>query len=57
MDLTHAELILKHALDKHEDAAEAVNVIYEETAEKINAEGPSRARKVCEAILNGEVEP
>ncbi|MFP3297452.1 MAG: hypothetical protein RXN78_07690 [Vulcanisaeta sp.] len=57
MDLTHAELILKHVLDKHEDAAEAVNAIYEEIANRINAEGPSRARKVCEAILNGEVEP
>ena len=57
MDLTHAELILKHVLDKHEDAAEAVNAIYEEIAEEINAEGPNRARKVCEAIINGEVGP
>jgi hypothetical protein len=55
MDLTHAELILKHVLDKHEDAAEAVNAIYEEIAEKINAEGSNRARKVCEAVLSGEV--
>jgi hypothetical protein len=57
MDLTHAELILKHILDKHQGAAEAVNTLYEETAERINAEGPNRAKKVCEAILNGEVEP
>jgi len=55
MDLTHAELILKHILDKHQGAAEAINTLYEEIAEKINAEGPNRARKVCEAILNGEV--
>jgi hypothetical protein len=57
MDAAHAELILKHVLDKHEDAAEAVNAIYEEIAEEINAEGPNRARKVCEAIINGEVGP
>ena len=57
MDAIHAELILKHVLDKHEDAAEAVNAIYEEIAERIGAEGPSRARKVCEAIINGEVKP
>jgi len=55
MDVAHAELILKHVLDKHEDAAEAVNTLYEEIAEKINAEGPNRAKKVCEAIINGEV--
>jgi hypothetical protein len=55
MDLTHAELILKHVLDKHEDASEAINAIYEETAEKINAEGPNRARKVCEAVINGDL--
>jgi hypothetical protein len=55
MDLTHAELILKHVLDRHEDAAEAVNAIYEEIAERINAKQPNRARKVCEAIINDEV--
>jgi hypothetical protein len=55
MDAAHAELILKHVLDRHEDAAEAVNTLYEEIAERINAEGPNRARKVCEAIINGEV--
>jgi len=55
MDLTHAELILKHILNKHEGASEAVNIIYEEIAEKIGAEGPNRARKVCEAVLSGEV--
>jgi rubrerythrin len=32
-----------------------VNTVYEETAEKTNAEGPNRARKVCEAIINDEV--
>jgi hypothetical protein len=55
MDLTHAELILKHILDKHEGAAEAVNAIYEEIADRINAEGPNRARKVCETVLNGDL--
>jgi hypothetical protein len=55
MDLTHAELILKHVLDRHEDAAEAVNTLYEEIAERIGAEGPNRAKKVCEAIINSEV--
>jgi len=55
MDLTHAELILKHVLDRHEDAAEAINTLYEEIAEEINAEGPNRARKVCEAIINGDL--
>jgi len=57
MDLTHAELILKHVLDKHEDASEAVNAIYEEIAERIDAKQPNRARKICEAIINGEVGP
>jgi hypothetical protein len=56
MDLTHAELILKHVLDKHEGAAEAVNTLYEEIAEEINAEGPNRAKKVCEAILSDRAE-
>jgi len=55
MDATHAELILKHVLDKHEGAAEVINTLYEEIAEEINAEGPNRAKKVCEAIINGEV--
>jgi hypothetical protein len=55
MDINYAEMILKHVLDKHEGAAEAVNAIYEEIAEKINAERPNRARKVCEAIINSEV--
>jgi len=56
MDLTHAELILKHVLDKHQGAAEAINTIYEEIAEEINAEGPNRAKKVCEAILSDRAE-
>jgi len=56
MDLTHAELILKHVLDKHQGAAEAINTLYEEIAERINAEGPNRAKKVCEAILSDRAE-
>jgi hypothetical protein len=56
MDLTHAELILKHILDKHEGASEAVNTVYEEIAEEINAEGPNRAKKICEAILSDRAE-
>jgi hypothetical protein len=55
MDINYAEMILKHVLDRHEGASEAVNAIYEEIAERINAEGPNRAKKVCEAIINGEV--
>jgi len=51
MDINYAEMTLKHVLDRHEGASEVVNALYEE----INAEGPNRARKVCEAILNGEV--
>jgi hypothetical protein len=46
MDLTHAELILKHVLDKHEGAAEAINTLYEEIAEKTNAKQPNKAKKV-----------
>jgi hypothetical protein len=56
MDLIHAELILKHILDKHQGAAEAVNTLYEEIAEKTNAEGPNRAKKVCEATLSDRAE-
>jgi len=55
MDAAHAELILKHVLDKHQGAAEAINTLYEEIAEKINAEGPNRAKKVCETVLSGEL--
>ena len=55
MDAAHAELILKHVLDKHEGASEAVNTLYEEIANRINAKQPNRARKVCEAVLSGEV--
>jgi hypothetical protein len=55
MDAAHAELILKHVLDKHEGASEAVNTVYEEIADRINAKGPNRARKVCEAVLNGDL--
>jgi hypothetical protein len=45
MDINCAEMILKHVLDKHEVAAEA-NSLYEEIAERINAEGAKRAREV-----------
>jgi len=55
MDATHAELILKHILDKHQGAAEAVNTLYEEIANRINAKQPNRVRKVCEAIINGDL--
>jgi len=55
MDINYAEMTLKHVLDKHEDAAEAVNTLYEEIAERIGAEGPNRARRICEAIINDEV--
>jgi hypothetical protein len=57
MDINYAEMILKHVLDRHEGASEAVNTLYEEIAEEINAEGPNSARKICEAIINGEVGP
>jgi hypothetical protein len=43
MDI-NPEMILKHVLDKHEGATEAVNTLHEEIAERINAEGPKRAR-------------
>jgi len=55
MDINYAEMTLKHVLDKHEGAAEAVNTIYEEIADRINAKQPNRAKKVCEAVLSGEV--
>jgi hypothetical protein len=54
MDASYAELFLKHVLDKHEDAAEAVNAIYEEIAEEINAKGLGKARQVCDALLSGK---
>jgi hypothetical protein len=53
MDI-NPEMILKHVLDKHEGATEAVNTLHEEIAERINAEGPKRAREVCEAVINGD---
>jgi len=55
MDINYAEMTLKHVLDRHEGASEAVNTVYEEIAEKIGAEGPNRSKKVCEAVLSGEV--
>jgi hypothetical protein len=54
MDINYAEMILKHVLDKREGAAEA-NTLYEEIAERINAEGLKRAREVCEAVINGDL--
>jgi 16S rRNA A1518/A1519 N6-dimethyltransferase RsmA/KsgA/DIM1 with predicted DNA glycosylase/AP lyase activity len=53
MDINYAEMILKHLLDKHEGATEAVNTLYEEIAERINAEG--QKREVCEAVINGDL--
>jgi hypothetical protein len=44
MDINCAEMILKHVLDKHEVAAEA-NALYEEIAERLNAEGLKRVRQ------------
>ena len=32
-----------------------MNTVYEEIADRINAEGPKRAREVCEAIINGDL--
>ena len=52
MEINYAEMILKHVLDKHEGAAE-VSTLYEEIAERINAEGAKRAREVCEGVING----
>jgi len=54
-DINYAEMILKHVLDEHEGATEAVNTLYEEIAERINAEGLKRAREVCEAVINGDL--
>jgi len=44
MDINYAEVILKYVLDKHEVASEA-NALYEEIAERLNAEGLKRARQ------------
>ena len=54
MDANHAELFLKYMLDAHEDTADAVNAVYEELAEKINAKGLGKARQVCDALLSGK---
>jgi hypothetical protein len=54
MDTNHAELFLKYVLDAHEDAAVAVNMVYEELVEKINAKGLGKARQVCDALLGGK---
>ena len=44
MGINYAEMILKHVLNKHEGVAEA-NALYEEIAERLNAEGLKRARQ------------
>jgi hypothetical protein len=44
-DINYAEMVLKHVLDKREGVAEAVNTLYEEIVERINAEGLKRARQ------------
>jgi hypothetical protein len=54
MDTNHAELFLKYMLDAHEDAADAVNAVYEELVEKINAKGLGKARQVCDVLLGGK---
>jgi hypothetical protein len=54
MDAAHAELILKYMLDAHEGAVDAVNAVYEELVEKINAKGLGKARQVCDALLGGK---
>jgi hypothetical protein len=54
MDTNHAELFLKYMLDAHEDAADAVNMVYEELVEKINAKGLGKAKQVCDALLGGK---
>jgi HEPN domain-containing protein len=51
-NVNYAEMILKHVLDKREGVAEA-NSLYEEIAERINAEGLKRAREVWEVVING----
>ena len=38
MDINCVEMILKHVLDEHEGAAEAVNTLHQEVAEKMSAE-------------------
>jgi len=35
-----------HIIDKHEGAKKVINTLYEETAEKINAKQPNRAKKI-----------
>ena len=54
MDAAHAELFLKYILAAHEDAVDAVNAVYEELAEKINAKGLGKARQVCNALLSSK---
>jgi len=57
MDINCVEMILKHVLDEHEGATEAVNALFKELAERVNAEGQKRAREACEAVTNGDSMP
>jgi len=38
MDINCVEMILKHVLDEHEGATEAVNTLHQEVAERMSAE-------------------
>jgi len=57
MDINCAEMILKHVLDEQEGVKEAVNALFKELAERVNAEGQKRARETCEAVTNGDSMP
>ena len=45
MDINCVEMILKHELDEHEGVKEAVKTLYEQVAERANAEGQKRRGK------------
>jgi hypothetical protein len=55
MDINYAEMILKHVLDEQEGVKEAANALHEELAERVNAEGPKRAREAYKALTNGDL--
>ena len=57
MDINCTETILKHVLNEHEGVKEAVNTLFKELAERVNAEGQKRAREACEAVTNGDSMP
>jgi hypothetical protein len=48
LGINYAEVILKPELDEHEGVKEAVNTLYQEVAERMNAERrcKSRARRL-----------